>query len=269
MKWMLGAVAAAGMAMSASAADLVLDFQGVGPGVDLNYTYSTAGKVNVGTTAGVFNWEVVTNNTGYNFGSTIQSFCIELTQFTDTVGGSSTSSFNLVNPANAPNSSPPGGMGPVRASLLGSLYGQFYNQVKAVIAGFSSTLTHDNGSFTNVSANQAAAAFQVAIWEIVHEDQAGIDDDNLSSFVGKLSATNNAGTFFITSNNSTVINIANAFLTDVMAEIGNTLSTFGGLSAMTSPDNQDQIIVVPVPAPAALAGLGLIGIVALRRRMKA
>ena len=110
--------------------------------------------------------------------------------------------------------------------------------------------------FTSVSNRVESAAFQLAIWEILQEAPA--TSYNLSS-----------GSFAATSGNTEAIVMATSWL--------NTLSTgaSGGysLTVLASATHQDQLMATPVPEPETymmlLAGLGLMGFVARRRRQGA
>src|SRR5690606_11644592 len=97
IKWMLGAAAAASVSMSASAANLFLDFNGVGPAVAV--TYSLNGN-SANTSAGVFNWTVLAGSTqpGFSVGQQVKTFCIELTQ-----NVSDPTNFNVQSLASTPN----------------------------------------------------------------------------------------------------------------------------------------------------------------------
>lgn len=101
-----------------------------------------------------------------------------------------------------------------------------------------------------------SAAFQLAVWEIVSETTANtyaaLDVD--------------AGSFVVSSGDTTARSTADNWL--------HTLGSggFGGysLTALVGPNNQDQMMATPVPEPETymmlLAGLGLMGFVANRRR---
>lgn len=254
-----GVAAFAVAASSANAGTLKLDFQGVGPGQSINYSKNSGSNFS-GTTAGIFNWTVVgagTTQPGFSDGQTVKSFCIELGQVV-----ADPTTFDCVDIQNAPNFSPPGPMGAARAALLGDLFARFYS---TVMSG---------------PTNTNAAAFQLCVWEITHEEgwensgaanTSGTDLANLTAIKNNLTVANtgtvgdaNVNTFRVSTSGS-ARDLANTWLGSLLA---------GGLQSshligLTASSNQDQVIIVPVPAPALLAGLGLVGALVLRRRMKA
>lgn len=236
---LMGAVAALAVAASASAATLNLNFGGVNPVVAVNYSQN-GGTSWTGTQAGIFNWTQVGTGTPF------KTFCTELAQ-------------NVTNPTLFTVTSniasipvPGGGMGAVRAGLVNTLFSlNFYS---ATVAG--------------ANANIRAAAFQAAIWELVHNSGINSYTDVTAA---NLSVT--SGSFQIQNGDATVAQVqalANAYLLSVVTQIaqdGSNVLNFASLRGLYAAGAQDQLLVVPVPAPALLAGLGLIGAVALRRRI--
>lgn len=114
---------------------------------------------------------------------------------------------------------------------------------------------------TRTSTTDNSAAFQLAIWEIVYEGGTGLD---LTT-----------GTFHITNNNGNTAaqNLANTWLTNLPG------SSVVALTLLHSDNEQDFITVlpgdrdccttVPEPSPLPLAALGLLAMVAARRRTRA
>jgi hypothetical protein len=133
-----------------------------------------------------------------------------------------------------PNAPKPGaGMGQAKADALYALY-------NATGGG-------------QVSTNKQAAAFQALIWLIVY-DFDGSDSNTLDL---------NSGNVKISGIDSSAFNQLKGLVLDSGRD-----TSMGNLRVLSSPDRQDQLMLIPLPGPAALAGLGLLG-VALRRRRSA
>jgi hypothetical protein len=104
-----------------------------------------------------------------------------------------------------------------------------------------------------------AAAFQLAIWEISHENLTS--DTDASAVLSELDISVGAMAFTDTYNSETA-----ALASSMLQSLGNGgFRTMANLFGLTSPNNQDMLIVVPTPAIAGLAGLGLAG---MRRRRR-
>ena len=108
----------------------------------------------------------------------------------------------------------------------------------------------------------AASAFQLVVWEITHET---VIDSTLASAKSELSLT--LGAFRADT-------APHALGGDAASLIMSSLGTNGWLSmgdnliGLRNETAQDQFMVVPLPMPALLAGIGLIGGVVLRRRIR-
>lgn len=183
--------------------------------------YSLNGSAFTGISAGLFNW---TRTGGTYAGDGAEgeylTFCIELTEGLG-IGNSYT--FDVVDVADAPNSL--GGMGATNADLLSQLWGQFFD--------------------ASFDANHAAG-FQLAVWDIVYDD-----DFNVS-----------AGDFQV-ENVALFVDIANDFLSNL-----DDAGPRADLLAKTGRNIQDQIFVVPAPGAMALFGIaGLLVLTARRNRV--
>lgn len=210
------AVAVAASASLSLAGTVIATFNGVNPGQGVGALETSLGSI--GTTAGVFNW---TRTGGTHVGAptgNFTSFCIELNQNIST-GNSYT--YNVINLADAPNPGLPvpgvNGMGAAKAS-----------DIKKLWAAYRSSVV---GATT-------AAAFQVAVWEIVYETTS------------TYSVSNGSGNFYLT-NAAGVVAQANTWLSSL-----GSLTAEANLAALSNDDYQDQVVAVPLP-PAVLAGMGL------------
>jgi hypothetical protein len=113
--------------------------------------------------------------------------------------------------------------------------------------------------FAAVANNIESAAFQLAVWEIMNETSGSYSVSG-GSFMAAATPGSN-------SNDLTAIGYANAWLEALSS------GAFGGyrLTALTSATRQDQLMATPVSEPETyamlLAGLGLMGFLARRRRL--
>ena len=122
-------------------------------------------------------------------------------------------------------------------------------------AGKATALTHlASNSLASVTDAEHSAAFALAIWEIVNETSG-----SGYSLTG--------GNFTGTSANSNVVTYANSML----GNLSGTITMTANVWAQDNPGTtQDLVVFAPVPEPETyammLAGLGLMGFVARRRK---
>ncbi|TWT33803.1 hypothetical protein KOR34_36370 [Posidoniimonas corsicana] len=188
------------------------------------------------------------------------SFCIEPAQY---VSGS-WKTYSKTPVANAPDpfiSGAPGGyhIGQHRASALDLLADNFWGRATG----------------SNVV---DAVAFQLSVWEIVHEGLSGSLSD--PPLAGSWSVSDNQGTFFVSNDNpgsslAGAIQTANDWLAEVSAFYDNDVNTTSSLShndqlslvALTNPDWQDQIVQYHLPEPvSAVVWGGLMAFCVCRRQ---
>ena len=211
---------------TASADGYTLTFEGMGPRRFVDWTYNSASDRSRG---GIFNWE-----------EGVKTFCTQLQE--DLVQGGSVD-YTLVDVELVPDEPPlPGPMGLSRAIVLQDLYARWYSSVM-----------HKSGN----EARNYAAAFQMNIWEITHENA---DDSSPDSVLQELSFSVGNATF--TSSDSVDV-IANMMLSS-LGEDG-VFQPFDSLRGLTSELRQDQLIVIPGASGLAF-GMGLIGVRKRRRR---
>jgi hypothetical protein len=225
------AVCAIGMGWTPARADSVTaTFSNVNPGEVVTI------PVNGGTEsgwAGVYNF---INASGYLTGS-FSGFCIDISQDIFT---SQTVTFGVAALASAPvDGNLPTAMGALRAELIAELW---YNDY-ALIG----------------TSNSNAAAFQLAIWEIINETQTNN---------GTLVLNIDSGTFYATDQDSPTLAMANTWLGQL--SLNGTGLMASGLVALTNSTYQDYVFQdappppapLPTPAPPSLV-LCLIGAVGL------
>lgn len=227
------------------AGTVTMAFTGVGKGlsgVNIQYNdgeYSTS--VNVFT--GQLKWNVTaTNHPNIALGPMI-TFCTDIFQF------AASKTFNVGPLKDAPNSPPngPGPMGVEKAAMVTHLYSNYYHLV----------------SDSSASATMASA-FQIAVWEIVNEELSTVLAGNFSLSSGWFKVGNMGS-----GDKLTAKNLAISMLNDVKtAWLGDLLKNDYSLAAAMSDSGQDQIVIVPLPPAVLMAGVGLLGALGLRRRLR-
>lgn len=233
----------------AQAEAVTLDFDGVSPYKDVKVKYGSGySKTTATFRAGQMNW------TNTVTGDSIATFCIEITQF---VYNGGVYTYDVVPMEDAPSpgagagsgSSHYGAMGDAKADLVRELWGRFYDTVADAITMNSS------------NAANYAAAFQLAIWEIVH-------DTGLSLSSGYF-ATNYS--YYST---PYFVSLAQSWLNslDGTGPMEMNLIGLSSLSAQDQlglgPEETTPICETPEPGSMVLLGIGagLMGIVTYRRR---
>lgn len=175
----------------------------------------------------------------------VDVFCIDLWDWAPTTSGIHYTLMPL-------DETPDMGAGPMggdRAGYLATLLDTYWD---ADDWSSAASRTFDSTTYT---ANQVAAALQVAVWEIVDEfntDPTGPEPITPAGW----NVTTGSGLFYI-SGNAAVTAIANEMLSNVvtlgMSDFGN----YRGVSNTTDPSHyQDYVVRVPVPAAVLLGLLG-------------
>ena len=173
------------------------------------------------------------------------AFCIE-PQPVDTTG--QFNEFHIVPVDNAPSANGPrtpdqfGAMGEVKADQLAALWGQFYHLIDAPDA--------DHAQY---AANVLSAAFQLAVWEILWEDDRSAWDVHEGLFHAEARTFTARATNL--SDGDAALSLANGWLGQLDTNPG---APRARLVALTHADYQDYIVQV-VPEPASLAIWSLLG----------
>ena len=203
-----------------------------GKGRDVRVTYGSTTK---NVFAGQLNFRL-SNGTGAAsaLNGDWVTFCTDLAQGTN----STNRSFDVVPLAQVPNGGPMGGM---KAAAIMDLY------------------TFANGQQLAANANQdLAAAFQIAVWEIVRDYDFTQGSSSLSLASGDFKATGKNG--------NTLSSAIAGHVSSLFASIGSSTGS-SSLLGLRNGSSQDQVLPVPAPGPAVLAAAA--GLLALPRRRRA
>jgi hypothetical protein len=178
-----------------------------------------------------------------------ESFCVDLN---DSVAKGGTYTYTLKTLDSSPNPYPEnptgGGMGAVRADALRRLWGTYRADVTAD--------------------NIKAAAFQMAIWEIIFDTTHIPGAGTLPAQT--MSVMNQDGAFYMEYGNSSstsykVAAKANFYLSNLYQSFSKIETNLAVMSC--GNDVQDQLVVMPMPA-AACGGLLLFGVTAGMKRTR-
>lgn len=130
---------------------------------------------------------------------------------------------------------------------MGLSTAQFIYDLSASLSGLQ---------FEAGAGNDLAAAYQIAVWEIVSD---------YNPMLGMASVDLNAGNLRITNTDNSPINGGTlAAYTQLLAMVGSG-SSGAGFVGLASGSAQDQIVMIPAPG-SAIAGLGVLALAARRRR---
>lgn len=186
------------------------------------------------------------------YGAEVVTYCIQLYE---SIAIGQTYVFDIkADLTTVPETPPyPGPMNATQAGLMGDLYSRFVDTTTGHL--------RDDTALTNgFSSDTAGAGFQLAVWEITHES---VSDGTLASAKAELSL--GLGAFRADTSGGAQGGDAAALIFAMLGD-GGWENSDGKLFGLSSQTAQDQLMIVPLPIPSMLAGLGLLGALALRRR---
>lgn len=216
-------------------------------GLDRRNTWDQEGGVNF-TSQSIKAGERVWTN---QYGREMITYCIQVFESAsvgDTITYTQTTDLTTV-----PEAPPaPGPMAGFQVNLVQDMYARFIDKKTGEIASGTSLDGFDY--------SVASSAFQLVLWEIVHEnfDATTTEEaaDQISLEMGAFQA-----------NSVDEATLAASTIIDELGEDG--WGSIGSkLVGLTSDSKQDQLTVVPLPYPAILAGMGLLGAGIIRRRFR-
>ncbi|MCC7145940.1 MAG: hypothetical protein IT443_05800 [Phycisphaeraceae bacterium] len=204
------------------AGTVVMDFDGMILSQNFKYLVGASSREHE---VGIFEWTRTGGTHGGLPSGTFTSVCVEVDQFL------ASTTYDVIPVADGPI---PGsvltgglsGMGAAKADMLAKLWAAYFNDVD----------TNDEG-----------AAFQVAVWEIVY-------DDDMDLFAGGFRAN-----YADLGSAPSFVQLAQTWL-DAVPGLTDTAS----LKLLSNEKQQDQLVLVPL-APAVYAGLMLLGGLAAKR----
>ena len=214
-------------------------------GLDRRNSWDQVGGVNF-TSSSIKAGERVWEN---QYGAEMTTYCIQV--FESASVGETITYTQTTDLTTVPEAPPaPGPMAGFQVNMVQDLYSRFIDAKSGKIKEGTSLDSYDY--------SVASAAFQLVLWELVHEnfDATTADEavDQVSMDTGAFQAENDASDA----------------TSAIIAELGEDgWGTLGDkLVGLSSASKQDQLTVVPLPTPILLAGIGLIGAGIVRRRMK-
>lgn len=233
-------IAAAAVSTAANAESLSMTFVGLGPSKTIKANFNSGRSFGQGNAGGWSSYAAGRMQWVDQYGRNLATYCTQIKEY---VSNNQTVNFTMTSVANVPDPVP-GPMGAIKAQLINDLYRRHYQSV----------VTSNNANLNS--------AFQLAVWEITHENLTAADANGalgqLDVFVGALASDKSHNATL------TVGNLAMSLLATLGLDDG--FLEGPKLIGLTHSSAQDQLLVVPIPAPLALAAAGLVGVAAIRRR---
>jgi len=167
-------------------------------------------------------------------------FCVEIGQ--QRMDGK----YNVAFPKDAPDPGEysGGAMGQEKATLLRKMWSMAFDDA-----------WYERDYLQTAANNQAAEAFGVAVWEIVHE-RSDIYDVTDGSFLVSPWLWEDQ------------VDLGNDYVNNLIADAMNYDGPLANLRVLTSPEGQDILVEVPEPSTTVLMGSGLLMALGLFRRRK-
>ena len=246
-KFLISTCVAAAAASSTSADNITMTldsmpaYEAYSVAVNMRLTWNNSDPVSFTSTSVLAGEREWTNQ----YGREVTTYCIQLFQgasIGETYTYSQTTDLNTV----PGEETAPGPMSEVKVGMVEDLYARFMDLRTGKLADTALTSDYDYAT--------ASAAFQLVLWEISHEDLTGttLDEarDQLSMDMGAFRAAEASS--------------ATQLIISALGQDG--WESTDNLVGLHSDTAQDQLMVVPLPAPVVLAGIGLIGVAAVRRK---
>jgi len=225
-----------------AAADMTATETDVSPGLVTSIN-NYPGYYSGGVYTGVYKLAIAGSTTPGLANGPVDSFCIDICQFAPSGQTYEVTSLDV-----APVNTDAGPMGETRARSLATLLDRFWTD-------WSDTGNVINGSPAGAAGytdDQAAAALQLAVWEIVAEFKGQTLDRSgwtVSPVPGRQ--------FSATCSDNSVISLANWMLQDIASVGEGDLSGYGNYRALSNACKQDYVVRVPIPGAMLLGMLGL------------
>ena len=239
-------------------ADLTVQYSGASPAMSM-YVESSSGISGKWLVTGQYKIDVQ-GDTGDITGAPgiVNAFCIDLWDWAPT----SPLSYTLETLDMTPDPGA-GPMGTVRAGYLATLLNTYWDQDNWS-SNASRTFNLGTGSYV-YSADQVAAAAQLAVWEIVDEfntDTTGYAGDTVVPADWDVKED----LFRVSGGDIVVQDIANVMLISVVGIGPSSFGNYQGLSNSSDASHyQDYVVMTPIP-PSVVLGLLGFGVVGLKLR---